>query len=165
VLGPRGVPLHLGGVVPVVAGQVELAEVEEGVPAVQLETGVDDPRLLLGRGQVRLVVRVRLPLAFGPRRREPGQPGPDSCRGQILRRAVVLVPACELAYLGDGQVADGAYPGGEVHGRDVTARSGCSSLNPLAGPARRSAAASRTGTFPDAGFSWAAAPMRGSGHG
>ena len=34
VRGPRGVPLLLRGVLPVVAGQVQLAEVEERVPAV-----------------------------------------------------------------------------------------------------------------------------------
>ena len=99
MLGPRGVPFLLRGVVPVVAGQVELAEVEDRVPAVQFEPGVADPLLLLGRGQVRLVVRVRQPFAVGPRRRQPGQPGPDARRRQVLRLAVVLVPACVLAYL------------------------------------------------------------------
>jgi len=63
MLGPRGVPLLLGRVVPVVAGQVKLAEVQDRVPAVQLELGVDDPFLLLGRRQVSLVVRVRGPFA------------------------------------------------------------------------------------------------------
>ena len=120
MLGPRGVPFLLGGIVPVVAGQVELAEVQDRVPAVQFELGVGDPFLLLGRGQVSLVVRVREPLAAGPRRRQPGEPGADASRGQVLRLAVVLVPACVLAYLGDVQIADGAHPGGEVHAADVT---------------------------------------------
>ena len=130
MLGPGGIPLLLGGVIPVLAGQVELAEEQERVPAMQFKTGVDDPRLLLGRGQVRLVVRVRLPPAFGLRRREPGQPGPDAGRGQILRRTVVFVPACELARLGHGKVTDGTHPGGEVHGGDVTAMSWRRALDP-----------------------------------
>ena len=120
MLGPCGVPLLLGRVVPVVAGQVELAEMEDRVPAVQLEPGVDDLLLLLGRGQVSLVVRVRQPLAAGPRRRQPGQPGPDASRGQVLRLAVVFVPACEFACLGDVEITDGAHPRGEIHAGDVT---------------------------------------------
>ena len=83
MLGPRGVTFLLGGVVLVVAGQVELAEVQDRVPAVQFELGVGDPFLLLGRGQVSLVVRVREPLAVGPRRRQPGEPGADARRGQV----------------------------------------------------------------------------------
>ncbi len=42
MLGPRGVTFLLGGVVLVVAGQVELAEVQDRVPAVQFELGVGD---------------------------------------------------------------------------------------------------------------------------
>ena len=72
VRGPGGVPLLLRGVVPVVAGQVQLAEVEERVPAVQFEPGDGDPLPLLGRGQVRLVVRVRQRSAAGPRLLQPG---------------------------------------------------------------------------------------------
>src|SRR5208282_5751692 len=119
---PCGVPYLPGRVVPVVAGQVELAEVQDRVPAVQFEIGVGDPFLLLGRGQVSLVVRVREPLAGGPRRRQPGQPGADASRGQVLRLAVVLVPACGFPYLGDVEFADGAHPWGEVHAADVTVR-------------------------------------------
>ena len=120
MLGPRGVTFLQGGVVLVVAGQVELAEVQDRVPAVQFELGVGDPFLLLGRGQVSLVVRVREPLAVGPRRRQPGEPGPDARRGQVLGLAVVLVPACVFAYLGNVEIADGAYPRGEIHAADVT---------------------------------------------
>src|SRR6266581_5040810 len=146
MLGPRGIPLLPGGVVPVVAGQVELAEVQDRVPAVQLEPGVGDLLVPLGRGQVSLVVRVRQ-LPAGPGRRQPGEPGPDARRGQVLRLAVVLVPSGELTYLGDVKIADGAHPGGEIHAGDVTGRraahrgtprrrpprSGCASLDPLAG--------------------------------
>ena len=67
VRGPRGVPLLPRSVVPVVAGQIQLAEVEDRVLAVQFESGEGDPLLLLGRGQVRLVVRVRQRPGAGPR--------------------------------------------------------------------------------------------------
>ena len=40
------------------------------------------PVLLLGRGQVSLVVRVREPFATGPGRRQPGQPGADASRAR-----------------------------------------------------------------------------------
>ena len=120
MLGPCGVTLLLGGIVLVVTGQVQLAEVQDRVPAVQFELSVGDPLLLLGRGQVSLVVRVREPLAAGPRRRQPGEPGLDASRGQVLRLAVVLVSACVFAYLGDVEIADGAHPRGEIHAADVT---------------------------------------------
>ena len=48
----------------------------ERVAAVLLEPGEGDPGGILGRSQLGLVVRVRLLLAPGPRRRQPGQPGP-----------------------------------------------------------------------------------------
>ena len=67
-----------------------------------------------------LVVRVRERLAVGPRRRQPAEPGADASRGQVLRLAVVLVPAGEFACLGDVEIADGTHPGGEVHAGDVT---------------------------------------------
>ncbi len=70
---------------------------QQRVTAVQLEIGVEDSFLLLGRGQVRLVVRVRETLAAGTRRGQPGESGPDPGRGQILRLAVVFVPACEFS--------------------------------------------------------------------
>ncbi len=97
VLGPRGVPLCRRSVVPVVAGQVELAQVQQRVTAVQFEIGVEDSFLLLGRGQVRLVVRVRERLAAGARRGQPGEPGPYPGRRQVLRLAVVFVPAGEFS--------------------------------------------------------------------
>jgi len=120
MLGPRGVTFLLAGVVLVVAGQVELAEVQDRVPAVEFKLGVGDPFLLLGSGQVSLVVRVREPRAAGPRRHQAGKPGPDACRGQVLWLAVILVPACVFAYLGDVEIADSAHPRGEVHAADVT---------------------------------------------
>src|SRR6185437_5655421 len=90
------------------------------VSPVQLELGEGYPLVLLGRGQVSLVVRVRQPLAAVPRRRQRGQPGPDAGRRQVLRLAVVLVPARVLPYLGDVEITDGAYPRGKIHGADVT---------------------------------------------
>src|SRR5439155_855246 len=80
------------------------------VPAVQFEPGEGDPLLLLGGGQVRLVVRVRQRPAASPCLLQPGQPGADPRGGQVLRLAVVLVPAGELACFGDVEIADGAHP-------------------------------------------------------
>ena len=121
---PRRLSFPLRRVVPVVAGQVQLAEMVDRVPAVQLEPGVADPLLLLRRGQVSLVVRVRQRFAARPRRLQPGQAGPDARGRQVLRLAVVFVPSCELACLGDVEVADGAHPRGQVHAGDAIRRRG-----------------------------------------
>ena len=134
VRGARGVPLLPRGVVAVVAGQVQLPEVGERVPAVQLEPGEGDPLQLLGGGQVRLVVRVRQRPRAGPRRLQPGQPRADPRGGQVLRLAVVLVPARELAGLGHVEVADGAHPRGKLHAGDAI-RASCPGLPGRNGPA------------------------------
>ncbi len=55
---PGAVTLLLRGVVPVVAGQVQPAEVDQRVAPVQLELAVHDARMILERGQVGLVVCV-----------------------------------------------------------------------------------------------------------
>ena len=116
MFGPRGVPFLPGSVVPVVAGQVKLAEVAQRVTAMQFELGVDDPLLFLGRRQLSLIVRVREPLAVRPRLRQPGEPGADAGRRQVLRLAVVFVPAAVLPHLGHVEVAHRAHPRGKIHG-------------------------------------------------
>jgi hypothetical protein len=98
--------------------------VQERIAAVQLESGVDDLFLVLRRRQLCLIVRVRDPLARRPRLRQPGEPGPDAGARQVLRLAVVLVPAAVLAYvevahLGHVEVANGAHPPGKVHEADA----------------------------------------------
>ena len=55
MLSPRGVPFGLRSVVPVVASQVEFAEVQERISAVQLESGVHDLFLILRRRQLCLL--------------------------------------------------------------------------------------------------------------
>ena len=122
MLSPCGVPFGLRSVVPVVASQVEFAEVQERISAVQLESAVHDLFLILRRRQLCLVVHVRDPLASRPRVSQPGEPGPDASWRQVLRLAVVLVPAAVFAHLGYVEVAHGAHPPGKVHEADVTGR-------------------------------------------
>ena len=117
VRGAGRVPFGSGRVVLVVAGQVQLAQVEQRVAPVQLQVGEHHPAIILGRAQVRLVVRVGLRGAGLPRRLQLGEPRRHPGRGQVLRDAVVFVPAAVLARLGDVQVADRAHPWIEVaHG-------------------------------------------------
>jgi hypothetical protein len=94
--------------------------VQDRIAAVHLELGKGEQPQILGRGQVRLVVRVSEPLAAVPGRRQPGQPGPHAVRGQVLRLAVVFVPAAVLAHHRDVQIADRAQPRGKVHAADAT---------------------------------------------
>ena len=72
--------------------------------------------------------------AAGPRLLRPGQTGPDARGRQVLRLAVVLVPAGELARLGHVEVADGAYPRGKVHAGDAI-RASCPGFPGRNGPA------------------------------
>ena len=78
---PGGRPLLRRRVLLVVAGQVQLAQVDERIAPVQLELAELDPAEVLERGQVRLVVPVAVPGApGGPRLVQPGQPGADAVR-------------------------------------------------------------------------------------
>ena len=58
VRGPGPVPLRGGRVVAVVAGQVQVAQVHAGIPAVQLDLAERDLGGARGAGQLRLVVPV-----------------------------------------------------------------------------------------------------------
>src|SRR6202035_2974727 len=114
---PGAVTLGLRGVVPVVTGQVKPAEVDQGVAPVELELAVHDAGAILERGQVGLVVRI---LQGRPGTCRLGQRGqalahPDG--GQVLDRAVVLVPPAVLAGFGQVEVAHRAQPRRQVvHG-------------------------------------------------
>ena len=85
---------------------------KQRIAAVQPELAELDQAEVLERGQVRLVVPVVQAVAGGSRLLQPGQPGPDAVRGQILDLAVVLMTAARLANLGYVQVAHGAQPRG-----------------------------------------------------
>ena len=122
VLGPSRRPFRRGGVVPVVGGQFQLDQVQERVAAVHLELGEGDLPQVLGRGQVRLVVRVSQPLATVPGRRDPGQPRSDATQGQILRLAVVFMSSAVLTHLSDVEIANRTQPWGKIHAADATAR-------------------------------------------
>ena len=112
--GPGRVPLGGGRVVAVVAGQVEVAQVHAGIPAVQLELAERDLGGADEAGQLGLVV------AVGQRRVGAGgagqlaEAGRDAGPGQVLHPPVVLMPAAVLAGGGQLQVAQGAQPGGQV---------------------------------------------------
>ena len=117
VRGAGGVPLQLRCVLPLVTGEVEPGHVQQRIAPVQLQVAQACPGGVLERGQMRLVVRVAELRARGCGRGHPVQSRGDPVPGQILDRAVVLVPPAELAHLSDVQVADRAQPGGElVHG-------------------------------------------------
>ena len=120
MLGPGRRPFRRGRVFPVVGGEFELDQVQDRVAAVHLELGKGDAPQVLGRAQLRLVMRVGEPLAAVPRRRQPGQAGPDAFGGQVLRLAVVFMPSAVLAHHGDIEIADRAQPRGKVHGPDAT---------------------------------------------
>jgi hypothetical protein len=70
-------PLGGRGVLPVVAGQIQVAQVQDRVAPVHLQVAEEDPGRVLRRGQMRLVVRVIEPRAAGRRLGQAGQPGPD----------------------------------------------------------------------------------------
>ena len=106
-------PLFRRGVLPVVTRQVQLGQVEQRVPPVQFQVPVGDLGPGLERGQVRLVVWVRLRRPGLPGAVQPDQAVPYSGRGQILDPAVVLMAPGELADVGDVQIADSPDPGGE----------------------------------------------------
>ena len=120
VLGPGRRPFRRRRVFPVVGDEFEFGQVQDRVAAVHLELGEGDAPQVFGRAQLRLVVRVSEPLAAVPRRRQPGQAGPDAFRGQVLRLAVVFMPSAVLARPGDIEIADRAQPRGKVHGPDAT---------------------------------------------
>jgi hypothetical protein len=94
--------------------------VQERVAAVHLELGEGDLPQVLGRGQVRLVVRVSQPLATVPGRRQPGQPRSDATQGQILRLAVVFVSSAVLTHLSNVEIANRTQPRGKIHAADAT---------------------------------------------
>ncbi len=75
---PGSGPLLRRRVVAVVAGQVELAEVQQRIAPVQLELAERDPAEVLERGQVGLVVRIAERAVAGPRSFQPGEPGADA---------------------------------------------------------------------------------------
>jgi hypothetical protein len=77
--------------------------VHQRVAAVQLQLVERDPRRLLEGGQVRLVVRV-----LERRTTQCGKGSAHPAGGEVLHRAVVLVPAGVLTGQVDGQVAQGA---------------------------------------------------------
>src|SRR5690606_28656609 len=106
VAQPGGVAPTLRGVVPVVAGQVELVEVEQRVEAVllQLAQGVAE-RLLLDAG-VRLLVRV----VEGVPGAHPGEPVAHPARGEVAGDAVVLAPSGTHPHPGHAGVDHGAEP-------------------------------------------------------
>ena len=120
MLGPGRRPFRRGRVFPVVGSEFELGQVQDRVAAVHLELGEGDAPQVLGRAQLRLVIRVGEPFAAVPRRRQPGQAGPDAFGRQVLRLAVVFMPSAVLAHHGDIEIADRAQPRGEVHGLDAT---------------------------------------------
>ncbi len=116
--GPIAVGLRR--VLPVVAGQVHVADVEVRIAPVQLEVAEADPRGVLENSQLRLIVLVRQAVAGGGLG-DPAQTSPDSVRGQVLDPAVVLVPAAVLPDFSNGHVPDGAQPGvGVSHARHLT---------------------------------------------
>ena len=123
---PGAVTLLLRGVIPVVAGQVKTAEVDQRVAPVQLELAVHDPGTSLERGQVGFVVRVLQGLAGACRLGQRGQALAHPVRGEVLDRAVVLVPPAVLTRFGQVEVAHRAQPRRQiVHGtRRYRARPG-----------------------------------------
>jgi len=120
VLDPGRRALRRRRVIPFVAGQLELDQVQDRVAAVHLELGEGEQPQIFGRSQMRLVMRVSEPFAVVAGRHQPRQPGPDAGRGQVLRLAVVLVPSAVLAHNRDVQVTDRAQPRGKVHAADAT---------------------------------------------
>src|SRR5215469_778030 len=96
--------LGLGRVLTVVAGQIQVRDVEIRVAAVQLKFAVTDPGRSLEDLKMCLVVIVGERIAVP----EPAQACPNAVGRQVLDHAVVFVPAAIFAYLGDGHVPDGA---------------------------------------------------------
>ncbi len=94
--------LLVGGVLTVVAGQVELVEVEQGVAPVHLELAqLHRERVLVG-GDIGLVERV-----VQRRSAQARQAGPHALERKVLDAAVVVVQADEFTRCGDRQVTDG----------------------------------------------------------
>ena len=93
---PGRCPLVCGGVLAVVAGEVEVQEVNQRVPPVDLDHGECSARARLCRGQVCFVVRIRLGSTL-PQRCEQGR---YSRRREVLSPAVEFVQTRELAGLG-----------------------------------------------------------------
>jgi len=108
--GPGGQmpPASLGallrrGVVAVVAGEVEPADVVQRVASVQFELAELDPHGVLVGGDVGVVEWILQGWAA-----EPGEPGSDPLQGEVLDTAVVVVVQADvLAYRRDGQVTEG----------------------------------------------------------
>ncbi len=120
-LGPGGqVPLPGGGplgrrrVLPVVAGQIQVRDVEERVDPVQAQLAEDHPGVRLERAHVRLVVRIGLGGRAG-RAAERGDRLAYAVRGEILQHPVVLVQTAALTCGRNHQVAESAQP--DIHER------------------------------------------------
>jgi len=101
---PCPVPVGLRCVVAVIAGQVQAEQVQQRVLPVQFQLPERDPRPVLERGQMRLVVRILKGLAGSGGRCQRGQGRAHPGGREILDQAVVLVPSGVLALLGDVQV-------------------------------------------------------------
>ena len=113
---PGAVALGLRGVVPVVTGQVQPAQVDQRIAPVELKLAVDDAGLGLERGQVRLVVGV-LQRGAGRCLGQRGQALAHPAGRQVLDHAVVLVPPAVLTDPGNVEVAHRAQPRRQiVHG-------------------------------------------------
>ncbi len=94
-----------GGVVAVVAGQVQLADVPQGATAVQLQLAELQPHGLLDGPDPRLVVRVRTGRGAAA---EAGDAGADPVGRQVRHDAVVVVVEADVfPGGGDVEVADG----------------------------------------------------------
>lgn len=100
-----------GRVFAVVAREVEILQVDERVPPVDLGHGEGGIRSGLCCGQVCLVMSIRLGRAASEQREE----GLDSGRREVLDLAIELVQAGGLAGLGHVQLPDRTKPVGD-HG-------------------------------------------------
>src|SRR5215470_12839651 len=117
--------VFLRRVLPVVAGQVEVSDVQVRVGAMHAQRAEKDLRGPLGDGQMRLVVLMVLVVLSAPGALaaaiapafgaaccggtdfgETRQAGPNAAGGEVLDPAVVFVPPGVLAYLGNGQIPE-----------------------------------------------------------
>ena len=107
---PGGLALLGGRVLPVVAGQVQVLQVQERTSAVLFELPVDDSCPLLEGPEMSLDHRI----GHG-RPAKAGERTSHSARREVLHHAVIVVKPDGLPGLGDEQLADRPKP--PVHRR------------------------------------------------